>query len=1101
EECLYLKISVWFTQKFSYFLWKELDYAEKENTIAKALEDLKANFYCELCDKQYYKHQEFDNHINSYDHAHKQRLKELKQREFARNVASKSRKDERKQEKALQRLHKLAELRKETVCAPGSGPMFKSTTVTVKENCSEISQRVVVDPVNNQEDFKYTLIHSEETTKDVTTVAADPESANNHTAKNNQRGDQAQGIHRHKIGFSFAFPKKASVKLESSAAAFSEYNDDASVEKGFSRKSRFVPGACHLQLSSPTDVLLSSEEKANSFHPPEGTCADKESAQTQEMKEVSSEKDTFLLPSLCQFPRPLSSDVDNCQNSVPLADQIPLEDAVINEDVPMSDNGSGVSGRKSTGLDLASDGASLQATTEENGKDRGASVVEGANKDYGPEMMSTPSNSEEENITLHKKSDLGKRPCEPFVPVLNKDGSTVLQWPSEMLSYTATQPPVSYSCNPLCFDFKATKLNSNLDKNKLPSTDPPFQQKAEDICKRPVSESKSVSPAGHAGLPDGDVGGAGHECSRVAPLLVDDTPSNSCRSGKNETPGQRKRSVSCRIRKTKKYKLTRNQVEQDTLDEKYTTTRSKGTHEHWFRKSRRKKKRKKLCQRHRGEKTKEPEIHFKVESGSTYTDPTGKNPPETSWGQRQVAAGQPSDSHQLPGKRPKPWSPSFSDKEGVGRAAGAGCPSREARSSRHQCARDAVALDVASSPGARAGRRSPATCGAPCGWRPGPPTCDPLPRGQAPPGPHSQAVKRGYHSLLSEPERPHRKRRPHSSYSSDESLSRRPSRSPEEMLRAPRASGPRKPKRKRRRKRGSRFHVGSEAPDLREEGGSPSRGDSPLGPRDEAVSEASNGETKPQGGAGAARRAEQARPASPPGGPLPPEARGCPEQVPTGAAPAGPALASPELAAVYAAGAPSEAALGLAPVGRRGRGAGRSAPGERSPLQAPGGGGGGGGCRQRPPGRLPAGILGAQDGPPVAAAEPVLAPLAWPEAALLVPVEPLRKLRRLPCELGPHLAPGLLAAKVKLAPAGPPPALGPLHAAPFKALPPPPGPGLARPPLPLVALGLPPLAAPPLPVLPASALPAPLACPALPRALFPSLLPPHAAVIPLQPLF
>ena len=48
------------------------DYAEKEKTLAKALEDLKANFYCELCDKQYYKHQEFDNHINSYDHAHKQ---------------------------------------------------------------------------------------------------------------------------------------------------------------------------------------------------------------------------------------------------------------------------------------------------------------------------------------------------------------------------------------------------------------------------------------------------------------------------------------------------------------------------------------------------------------------------------------------------------------------------------------------------------------------------------------------------------------------------------------------------------------------------------------------------------------------------------------------------------------------------------------------------------------------------------------------------------------------------------------------------------------------------------------------------------------------
>lgn len=48
------------------------DYVEKEKAIAKALEDLRANFYCELCDKQYQKHQEFDNHINSYDHAHKQ---------------------------------------------------------------------------------------------------------------------------------------------------------------------------------------------------------------------------------------------------------------------------------------------------------------------------------------------------------------------------------------------------------------------------------------------------------------------------------------------------------------------------------------------------------------------------------------------------------------------------------------------------------------------------------------------------------------------------------------------------------------------------------------------------------------------------------------------------------------------------------------------------------------------------------------------------------------------------------------------------------------------------------------------------------------------
>lgn len=42
-----------------------------------------------------------------------QRLKDLKQREFARNVSSRSRKDEKKQERALRRLHELAEQRKQ----------------------------------------------------------------------------------------------------------------------------------------------------------------------------------------------------------------------------------------------------------------------------------------------------------------------------------------------------------------------------------------------------------------------------------------------------------------------------------------------------------------------------------------------------------------------------------------------------------------------------------------------------------------------------------------------------------------------------------------------------------------------------------------------------------------------------------------------------------------------------------------------------------------------------------------------------------------------------------------------------------------------------
>ena len=60
-----------------------------------------------------------------------QRLKELKHREFARNVASKSWKDQRKQEKALRRLHQLAQMQQDAqrcvcVCVWVGGSMSTS---------------------------------------------------------------------------------------------------------------------------------------------------------------------------------------------------------------------------------------------------------------------------------------------------------------------------------------------------------------------------------------------------------------------------------------------------------------------------------------------------------------------------------------------------------------------------------------------------------------------------------------------------------------------------------------------------------------------------------------------------------------------------------------------------------------------------------------------------------------------------------------------------------------------------------------------------------------------------------------------------------------
>ena len=44
-----------------------------------------------------------------------------------------------------------------------------------------------------------------------------------------------------------------------------------------------------------------------------------------------------------------------------------------------------------------------------------------------------------------------------YCKVLSRDGKTVLLWPSEMVSFTRTGPSISYSCNPLLYDFRGCR--------------------------------------------------------------------------------------------------------------------------------------------------------------------------------------------------------------------------------------------------------------------------------------------------------------------------------------------------------------------------------------------------------------------------------------------------------------------------------------------------------------------------------------------------------------------------------------------------------------------------------------------------------------------
>ncbi|NWY02074.1 Z804A protein, partial [Nothoprocta ornata] len=578
------------------------DYAEKKNTIAKALEDLKANFYCELCDKQYYKHQEFDNHINSYDHAHKQRLKELKQREFARNVASKSRKDERKQEKALQRLHKLAELRKETACAPGSGPMFKSTTVTVRDNSNDIPQSAAIDSANIQ-DFNCTVTPCAENSNNVASeLSSMAENACSNISDPKKLGDQVQGAQGHKVAFSFAFPKKAAVKLESSAAVFYEYNDETSIEHGFSRKSRFVPGPCNLQ--SPTaEIILCSEENHNCFCPLVEKCSETEEApETQESKEPVSKENKMLespvfIPDISHSKNTVSPDLDGYNidgSTTDLPDQALPTGATSNHELPLECSSHELLGDGSVAQPAMKDCLSQQDNMGENCKNGNSdsSTIEIEIKQLGADALIS-SNYEEDNKSPQSKSETRKKPSEPFFPVLSKHGSNILQWPSEMLIYTNTDPSISYSCNPLYFDFKLSKASDSQEKPKHQTNIPHSHHKTESNQDLVLDfTNKSTSECG-----DYETEMNKSMCNFTIPLINDVSLIRNCDLAKNQDKICLDESF--RIRKIGKCHISKNHLQQSTvIDEKHNKVRIKEGHVKCLCKNRKRKRKRKLCHCH-----------------------------------------------------------------------------------------------------------------------------------------------------------------------------------------------------------------------------------------------------------------------------------------------------------------------------------------------------------------------------------------------------------------------------------------------------------------------------------------------------------------------
>lgn len=710
--------------------------------------------------------------------------------------------------------------------------MFKSTTVTVRDDCNDTPKSVATDSAKSQ-DFSCTLMHDAQNCKDIASVISSaPGDAGSHQSDTNKCGDQVQGAQGHRVGFSFAFPKKAAVKLESSAAVFYEFNEETSMEHGFSRRSRFVPGTCNLQSPSAAEIVVCPEDKHNCFHSlVEKRTDTAEAPEAQESKEPFSEESRVLeslalIPAMSHPKQLVSSDTDGHgvdESAADLGDQtLPLI-AGSAQVLPLDDSGCEMQANRAPVQELGEDCSSLLDVAEENGNDGNSdpSAAETEIKDLGADAVD-PSPSEEGSGALKSKPDMYKRPRQPFVPVLSKYGSNILQWPSEMLIYTSTDPSISYSCNPLYFDFKSSRVSDSQEKPKHQPNIPHLHHKTE--SNHILVSDFTNKPASECG--DHEVQVNKNVCNYTIPLLSDVSLFRNCDLAKNQNKVSLDESF--RIRKIEKYHISQNPLRQNTvIDEKYNKVWIKEGHEKWLHKSRKRKRRRKLCHchyHHCGDTTvAEMEMSPVVEKEVNYRDENKyqhlQNNAEKcrhDAGNIWLTAGEVQQSHPKFGiengaKRimsasdrihwDRGWC-DFCSAKNSGQHRGCKGPHRKSRTiSRRQ----AKQLTPSSR---RHSLRHSKTC---CSCKVRRSSCSPerecLGECSEEKGPsQNQPIKRGYSVLTEEPEKPHRKRRQHTYSSSSDESSCGQTLSTEEYLRQAHALGTHHKAKGKRRRRKTRLH-------------------------------------------------------------------------------------------------------------------------------------------------------------------------------------------------------------------------------------------------------------------------------------------------------
>ncbi|XP_056375063.1 zinc finger protein 804B isoform X2 [Hyla sarda] len=447
-----------------------------------------------------------------------QRLKELKQREFARNVASKSWKDEKKQEKALKRLHQLAELRKQPDCVAEDVPLFKAprlkgpTEELVTGNEEKIANLgcvVTCGPETvtsgSSEEKKPDILYDGEVVKDSSCCFVGNQNQIQVPLSNS-------GSANNRAGVSFCFSKKALLKLDSSASVFNESLDEVNEYNQFlhhkaKQMSVSFRHYAHLNESAAESSMLSEADEtdmplsdnmptnAEKFKDDKGSLEN-----SKEHREIAQSNITAKMHSP---DASLTDQQSQKEVNVPTETE-PTSETTTEAHCQMQSSVQGTCSSKHTVADaiLIEHFSNLlsqkRAEAEPSFESKDLNSEASNDLHENPGDCPAPGHSLGESVNTNTPAK-----ALSFLSVLSKDGNTILQWPTELVLFTKTQPSISYACNPLYFDFKCSPKNkikktNDRENGRYKDTNQPtrsYEGKASCINVERVADNDIDSPS------------------------------------------------------------------------------------------------------------------------------------------------------------------------------------------------------------------------------------------------------------------------------------------------------------------------------------------------------------------------------------------------------------------------------------------------------------------------------------------------------------------------------------------------------------------------------------------------------------------------------